>query len=124
MNEMVNALRIERRRAALHAVDGVALRQKKLGEMGAVLPGPPLGPPNHCCLRARSRGKFVCIQNSLAPRGRAKSLVNAGSSRRLGAMQIGTPPASGSPDHRPVGVTAPLPPLCPPLPRSIGKMVH
>jgi hypothetical protein len=43
--------------------------------MGAVLPGDAgdeghlVGPPNHYCLRARPRGKFVCIQNSLARRG-------------------------------------------------------
>jgi hypothetical protein len=51
--------------------------------MGAVLPGDAgdeghlVGPPNHYCLRARPRGKFVC---RIPSRGadRAKSLMNAG----------------------------------------------
>jgi hypothetical protein len=39
MNQIVNALGIEGRRTALHAMDDVSLGQKKFGEVGAVLPG-------------------------------------------------------------------------------------
>ena len=39
MNEVVDALGIERRRAALHAMDNVTLGEKKLGKVGAILPG-------------------------------------------------------------------------------------
>src|SRR5262245_3477180 len=39
INEMVDALRIERRGPALHAVDQIALRKKKCREVGAILPG-------------------------------------------------------------------------------------
>src|SRR4029453_3748894 len=39
MNEVVDALGIEGRRAALHAVNNVALGKKKFGKIGAILPG-------------------------------------------------------------------------------------
>jgi hypothetical protein len=37
--EMIDAAGIERRRAPLHAMDGIALREQQLGEIGAVLTG-------------------------------------------------------------------------------------
>ena len=39
VNELVDAFRIERRRASFHAVDDISLGEKKLGKIGAVLPG-------------------------------------------------------------------------------------
>ena len=39
--QVINAIRIERRGAALDAVDFISLVEKELGEIGAVLPGHP-----------------------------------------------------------------------------------
>jgi hypothetical protein len=39
MYQMIDALGIEGRRTALHAMDDVSLGQKKFGEVGAILPG-------------------------------------------------------------------------------------
>jgi hypothetical protein len=39
VDEMVNALGVERRRTALHAVDDISLGEKKFGQIGTVLPG-------------------------------------------------------------------------------------
>ena len=39
MNEMVDALGVERRRPALHAVHDISLRQQKFREIGAILAG-------------------------------------------------------------------------------------
>jgi hypothetical protein len=47
MNEMVDALSVERRRPAFHAVHHISLRQQKFRQMGAVLAG-----------RARDEGYF------------------------------------------------------------------
>jgi hypothetical protein len=39
VDEMVNALGVEGRRTTLHAVDDISLGEKKLCEIGAILPG-------------------------------------------------------------------------------------
>src|SRR5262245_23522403 len=39
VDEMVDALGVERRRTTLHAVDDISLGEKKFGQIGAILPG-------------------------------------------------------------------------------------
>jgi hypothetical protein len=39
VDEMVDALGVERRRTTFHAVDDISLGEKKFGEIGAILPG-------------------------------------------------------------------------------------
>ena len=39
VNQVVNALSVEGRRTALHAVDEISLRKQKFGKIGAILPG-------------------------------------------------------------------------------------
>jgi hypothetical protein len=39
MDEMVDTLRCEERRTAVHAVDDISLREKKFSQIGTILPG-------------------------------------------------------------------------------------
>src|SRR5260370_35347546 len=39
VDEMVDALGVERRRTTLHAVDDISLGEKQFGQIGAILPG-------------------------------------------------------------------------------------
>src|SRR5262245_21155270 len=69
---MVDALRVERRGAALHAVDQIALRKKKCREVGAILPS-HAGDERHLARRSCRHGPRGAHLQSTAGTIRAPS---------------------------------------------------